>query len=54
MSAQPSVVAKIELKTQELNFIAEGEPHWLAKQLDKILETLRAASPRPPGPKPQA
>lgn len=35
-----SKIARLELKTGDLNVYGEGESDWLAAQLDKILSAL--------------
>ena len=44
--ADPVLFAKIELKTPEIDFRAEGSPEWLAAQLDKVLAINQP--PKPP------
>lgn len=43
MSIEPSKPARIEFRTGDLQFMGEGEPAWLAAQLDKVLAALRDA-----------
>lgn len=45
MSAEAKY-AKIELKGPDFSLAAEGEPDWIAAQLDKVLAALGA--PKPP------
>jgi hypothetical protein len=33
--------ARLEFKTSDLSFSGEGDPVWLAAQLDKVLAALR-------------
>jgi hypothetical protein len=37
--------AKIDFKLGSLSFAGEGDENWLAKQLDKILESARTLAP---------
>lgn len=41
MSDSETKFARLDFKTGELSFSGEGEPGWLAAQLDKILAALR-------------
>lgn len=45
MSAEQKT-AKIELKGPDFSFFAEGDPDWIAAQLDKVLASL--GTPRQP------
>jgi hypothetical protein len=40
--------AKIELKGADFSFFAEGDPEWIAAQLDKVLASLAARAPAKP------
>jgi hypothetical protein len=39
-----ATTAKVNLKTKDIEFNAEGDPEWLAKQLDKVLAANAAPS----------
>ena len=41
MSGPESKFARLDFKTGDLSFSGEGEPDWLAAQLDKVLAALR-------------
>jgi len=45
--ADPTQFARIELKTPEISFVAEGTPEWLAAQLDKVLAMNQQPKPAP-------
>ncbi len=39
-SKEAEKLARLEVRWADLQFTAEGEPHWVAQQLDKVLTSL--------------